>query len=107
LGSLEFQIGPLESEKIIIGSLKSEKIGSLESEKSGPYKSITGFLTFSLKTTLVTISEKQVSGVCCKIFSYRTVWHFQFLPHSLLRTSIGTNVFQILYRSGHFRSNSV
>ena len=35
-GSLESQIRSLESEKIIIGSLKSEKIGSLESEKSGP-----------------------------------------------------------------------
>ena len=42
-GSLEFQIGSLESEKIIIGSLKSEKIESLESEKSGPYRSIPGF----------------------------------------------------------------
>jgi len=29
-------------EKIIIGSLKSEKIGSVESEKSGPYRSIPG-----------------------------------------------------------------
>jgi len=35
-GSLEFQIGPLESEKIIIGSLQMH----------------TGFLTFSLKNTL-------------------------------------------------------
>jgi len=34
------KIGSLESEKIIIGSLKSKKIGSLESEKSGPYRSI-------------------------------------------------------------------
>jgi len=33
-GSLEFQIGFLQSEKIIIGSLKSEK--------SGPYRSILG-----------------------------------------------------------------
>jgi len=33
------QIGSLASEKIIIGSLKSENIGSLESEKSGPYRS--------------------------------------------------------------------
>ena len=40
--SLEFQIGSLESEKIIIGSLKSEKIGSLESEKSSPCGSIPG-----------------------------------------------------------------
>jgi len=39
-GSLEFQIGSLESEKIIIGSLESDKIGSLESEKSGPCRSI-------------------------------------------------------------------
>jgi len=38
--SLDFQIESLESEKITIGSLKSEKIGSLESEKSGPYRSI-------------------------------------------------------------------
>jgi len=41
-GSLEFQIGSLESQKIIIGSLKSEKFGFLESEKSGPYRSIPG-----------------------------------------------------------------
>ena len=34
--------GSLESEKIIIGSPKSEKIGSLESEKFGPYRSIPG-----------------------------------------------------------------
>jgi len=34
-GSQEFQIGSLESEKIII-------IGSLESEKSGPYRSKPG-----------------------------------------------------------------
>jgi len=33
-GSLELQIGSLESAKIIIGSL--------ESEKSGPYRSIPG-----------------------------------------------------------------
>jgi len=42
LGVLGTRFGPLESEKIIIGSLKSEKIGSLESEKSGPYKSMPG-----------------------------------------------------------------
>ena len=42
VGSLEFQIGSLESEKIIIGSLTSEKIGSLKSEKSGLYRSIPG-----------------------------------------------------------------
>jgi len=36
------KIRSLESEKIIIGSLESEKIGSLESEKSGPYRSILG-----------------------------------------------------------------
>jgi len=36
------KIGSLESEKIIIWSLESEKIRSLESEKSGPYKSIPG-----------------------------------------------------------------
>jgi len=40
-GSLEFQIGSLESEKNIIRLLKSEKIGSLQIH--------TGFLTFSLK----------------------------------------------------------
>ena len=34
IGSLEFQIGFLEPENIIIGSLKSEK--------SGPYRSIPG-----------------------------------------------------------------
>jgi len=33
---------PVESEKIIIGSLQSEKIVSLESEKLGPYRSIPG-----------------------------------------------------------------
>jgi len=38
----EFQIGSLESGKIIIWSLKSEKIESLESEKSDPYRSIPG-----------------------------------------------------------------
>jgi len=41
-GSLELKIGSLESEKIIIESLKSEKSGSLESEKSSPYRSIPG-----------------------------------------------------------------
>jgi len=41
-GILGTQIGSLESQKIIIGSLKSEKIGSLESEKLGPYRSIPG-----------------------------------------------------------------
>jgi len=41
-GSLEFQIGSLRSEEIIIGSRQSEKIGSLGSEKSGPYRSIPG-----------------------------------------------------------------
>jgi len=34
--------GSLESEKIIIGSLKSEEIESLESEKSGPCRSKPG-----------------------------------------------------------------
>jgi len=38
-GSLELKIGSLESEKIIIGSLESKKIGSLESEKSVPTES--------------------------------------------------------------------
>ena len=40
--ALESKIGSLELEKIIIGSLDSEKIESLESEKSGPYRSIPG-----------------------------------------------------------------
>jgi len=40
-GSLELKIGSLESGKVIIGSL--------ESEKSGPYRSIPGCLTFSFK----------------------------------------------------------
>ena len=39
-GSLDLKIRSLESEKIIIGCLESEKIGSLESEKSSPYRSI-------------------------------------------------------------------
>jgi len=41
-GSLELKIGFLETEKVIIRSLESEKIWSLESEKSGPYRSIPG-----------------------------------------------------------------
>jgi len=44
--SLELKIGSLELEKLIIGSLESEKIGSLESEKSGPYKSKPGIQHF-------------------------------------------------------------
>jgi len=40
-GSLELKIGSLESEKVITGSLESEKIGSLQVH--------TGYLTFSLK----------------------------------------------------------
>jgi len=36
------KIGSLKSEKIIIGSLESEKIGSPESEKSDPYRFIPG-----------------------------------------------------------------
>jgi len=36
------KIRSLESEKIIVGFLGSEKIGSLESEKPGPYRSIPG-----------------------------------------------------------------
>jgi len=48
-GSLEFQIGSLESEKIIIKSLKCEKIGALESEKSGPYRSILSTYHFPWK----------------------------------------------------------
>jgi len=39
---LGLKIGSLESDKIIIGFLKSGKIGSLESEKSSPYRSIPG-----------------------------------------------------------------
>ena len=50
-GSLEFQIGSLESEKIIIGPLKSEKIGSLELEKSDPYSPCR----VSLKKTVYTL----------------------------------------------------
>jgi len=45
------KIGSLESEKIIIGSQELEKIGSVESGKSGPYRSILSYLTFSLKRT--------------------------------------------------------
>jgi len=41
-GVLGTQIGSLESEKIIIGSLESDKIGSLESEKSLAYRSVPG-----------------------------------------------------------------
>jgi len=37
-----FLSGSLESEKIIIGSIESQKIGSLETETSGPYRSIPG-----------------------------------------------------------------
>jgi len=40
--SIELKMESLESEKIINGSLKSEKIGSLESEKFGPYRFILG-----------------------------------------------------------------
>jgi len=40
--SLELKIGSLESEKVIIGYLESEKIGTLASEKSGPCRSIPG-----------------------------------------------------------------
>jgi len=36
------KIGSLESAKIIIGFLESEKIGHLESEKSGPYRPTPG-----------------------------------------------------------------
>jgi len=42
IGSLDLKIGSLESAKIIIRSLESEKIGSPESDKSGPYRSIPG-----------------------------------------------------------------
>jgi len=49
------KIGSLESEKIIIGSLELEKIGSVESEKSGPYRSILSYLTFSSKRTCYSI----------------------------------------------------
>jgi len=37
----------LESEKMIIMSLESEKIGTLKSEKSGPYRSISYTQHFS------------------------------------------------------------
>jgi len=40
-GSVELRIGYLESKKVIIGSLESEKIVSLQVH--------TGYLTFSLK----------------------------------------------------------
>jgi len=45
--SLELKIGSLETEKIIIGSLESEKIiiGTLQVH--------TGYLTFSVKQTLI------------------------------------------------------
>ena len=52
-GSLEFQIGSLESEKNITGSLKSEKIGSLETQKSGPYRYIPGTSHFPEKKNLL------------------------------------------------------
>ena len=42
------KIGSLESAKIVIGSLESEKIGSLESE-IGSLQVHSRFLTFSLK----------------------------------------------------------
>jgi len=35
------KIGSLESDKFIIGSVESEKIGSLEWENSGSYRSIS------------------------------------------------------------------
>ena len=53
-GSLENQIGSLESEKIIIGALKSEKIGSLQIH--------TGYLTFSLKKPWI---QWKISGQLC------------------------------------------
>jgi len=53
------RFGSLESEKIIIGypEPESEKIGSLELEKSGRSLQVhTGYLTFSLKKTLLIIN---------------------------------------------------
>jgi len=44
--SIELKIGFLESEKIINGSLESEKIGSVQVH--------TGYLTISLKVNSVT-----------------------------------------------------
>jgi len=41
-GVLGIRFGSLESTKVILGFLESEKIGSQESEKSGPYRSILG-----------------------------------------------------------------
>ena len=75
-GSLEFQIGSLASEKIIIGSLISEKIGALESEKSGPLQILTGYLTFSLKKNLKDHLKSSYVGMmvgdeCCLIFIQR------------------------------------
>ena len=45
----------MRSLELKIGSLKLEKIGSVESEKSGPYRSILSYLTFSLKRTCSSI----------------------------------------------------
>ena len=56
-GSLVFQIGSLESEKNITGSLKSEKIGSLETQKSGPYRYIPGTSHFPEKKKPAVIHE--------------------------------------------------
>jgi len=65
-GVLGFRFGSLKSEKIIIGSLESEKIGSLESEKSDPYRVHTEYLTFSLKRNLLVynFSSLGFSAVC-------------------------------------------
>jgi len=48
-------MGSLESEKIIIGSLESEKIGPLGSE-IGSLQIHTGYLTFSLKKNCVSLT---------------------------------------------------
>jgi len=54
-GSLELKIGSIESKKIIIGSLKSEKLGSLQVH--------TGYLTFSLKKTLILLILIVTTGI--------------------------------------------
>jgi len=82
-GSLEFQIGSLESEKIIIGYLKSEKIGSLESEKSSPYRSIPALAYGGGAAVSCPPSDpknkkmyKQYSAVYTKMFNFRRITLF-------------------------------
>jgi len=56
-GVLETRFGSLESQTIIIGSLKSEKIGSLQIH--------IGYLTFSLKK-LLKYQTTVADGVSCE-----------------------------------------